>query len=600
MNPPMRGTVAGYNLSTLFYAALSVMEGMYWLFLLFGVMLFASVLASRISARFGMPLLLLFIMLGMLAGEEGLLGIRFNDVDLAMKIGNGALAIILLDGGLRTEASTLYVAGRPAAVLASWGVIATTLVLGLFATWLFSVDWQIAMLLAAIVGSTDAAAVFSLLRSSGVRLNERVQSTLEIESGANDPMAMILVLALIEVCQNRGDGDGWGYVLMAFRQIGVGTVLGLLGGLWLSKMLKRLRLAEGLYAMLVVSGGLMVYAFTSLLQGSGILAVYLAGIVIGNRRSHAIEHVLHVMDGLAWLSQAGMFVVLGLLVNPTMLAVHPVESLLLALFLMLVARPLAVFSSLWFFRFTWREMLYISWVGLRGAVPVVLAMYPMVMGVERGAAMLLFTVAFTVVVLSLLLQGSTIARVARWLDMVVPPKPGPLDRREIWMNRKTALELVQYQVGANARAVDHYPEAFVRQETGDGVYFAAALRGDKMLGRTQKLQAGDYIWLFTPESAIASLTPAFAANDAEELAQSAAFFGEFTLEASHVVDSVADVYGLQLEEDERGMTLAAFFVRRLGRPPVEGDRISVGAFEMTARAVERGQVARVGLKFSDH
>ncbi|MBQ1656985.1 MAG: potassium/proton antiporter [Rhodocyclaceae bacterium] len=350
----------------------------------------------------------------------------------------------------------------------------------------------------------------------------------------------------------------------------------------------------------VTADRLMVYAFTSLLQGSGILAVYLAGIVIGNRRSHAIEHVLHVMDGLAWLSQAGMFVVLGLLVNPTMLAVHPVESLLLALFLMLVARPLAVFSSLWFFRFTWREMLYISWVGLRGAVPVVLAMYPMVMGVERGAAMLLFTVAFTVVVLSLLLQGSTIARVARWLDMVVPPKPGPLDRREIWMNRKTALELVQYQVGANARAIDHYPEAFVRQETGDGVYFAAALRGDKMLGRTQKLQAGDYIWLFTPESAIASLTPAFAANDAEELAQSAAFFGEFTLEATHGVDSVADVYGLQLEENERGMTLAAFFVRRLGRPPVEGDRISVGAFEMTARAVERGQVARVGLKFSDH
>ena len=159
---------------------------------------------------------------------------------------------------------------------------------------------------------------------------------------------------------------------------------------------------------------------------------------------------------------------------------------------------------------------------------------------------------------------------------------------------------MQYQVGENARDVDHYPEAFVRQETGDGVYFAAALRGDKMLGRTQKLQAGDYIWLFTPESAIASLTPAFAANDAEELAQSAAFFGEFTLEASHGVDSVADVYGLQLEENERGMTLAAFFVRRLGRPPVEGDRISVGAFEMTARAVERGQVARVGLKFSDH
>lgn len=575
------------------------MDRMFWLFLLIGVMLFASVMASRISARLGMPLLLLFIMLGMLAGEEGLLGIQFNDVDLAMKIGNGALAVILLDGGLRTQASTLYVAAKPAAALATWGVVATTLVLGVFATWLFSVDWIIGMLLAAVVGSTDAAAVFSLLRNSGVRLNERVQSTLEIESGANDPMAVLMVIMLIEIYQSNGQTDGWSYAVMMVQQMGVGALVGLLGGLWLSRMLKRLRLADGLYAMLTVSGGLIVFALTSLLGGSGFLSIYLTGIVIGNRRSHAIEHVLHVMDGLAWLSQAGLFVVLGLLVNPTMLAVHPKESLALALVLMLVARPFAVFTSLWYFRFNWREMLYMSWVGLRGGVPVVLAMYPMMLNVEHRQAMMIFEVAFSVVVLSLLLQGSTIAKVARLLNMVVPPKPGPVDRREIWVSKDTALELVEYQVGANARAAGNYPEAFVRQETGDDVHFAAALRGSKMLGRTQKLQAGDHVWLIAPESAIASLNPAFAANDAEEMAQTAAFFGEFTLDASHGAAQVADVYGLQLAPEERGLSLAEFFVRRLERPPVEGDRISVGVFEMTARVVERGQVAQVGLKFSE-
>lgn len=399
------------------------MEFINTILLLLALLLFVSVLGSTLSARLGLPLLLLFLIVGMLAGEEGIGGIQFNDLGAAMLIGQLSLAIILLDGGLRTRLSTFRVAFVPAAVLATWGVVATVLLLGVFAIWLFDVDWRVGLLLAAIVGSTDAAAVFALLRNSGVRLNDRVKATLEIESGANDPMAILLVVVLVQAVMTPGESGPLGIAIMLFQQFSLGLIAGGVGGWILARLLSKLRLAEGLYALLILSGGLIVFAATNSLGGSGFLAIYLAGLVVGNRRSHATEHVLRVMDGLAWLAQAGMFLTLGLLVTPSQLVEHAWLSLAMAGFLMFVARPLAVVSCLFPFRFSARELAYISWVGLRGAVPIVLAMYPLIMGVPQSG--LLFDVAFAVVLVSLLVQGATVqgrrARWASWCRRVTSP-----------------------------------------------------------------------------------------------------------------------------------------------------------------------------------
>ena len=439
-----------------------------------GLLLFISVLASTISARLGLPLLLLFLGVGMLAGEDGPGGIVFEDFFIASLIGQAALSVILLDGGLRTRVSSFRVALKPAAVLASWGVVGTAALLGLFATWLLDVDWRLGMLLAAIVGSTDAAAVFALLRNSGVRLNERVQATLEIESGANDPMAILLVTALVGMLLEPETATVSGFTWMLLSQLGLGAALGLAGGWVLSRLMARLSLPDGLYALLILSGGTLVFAATNLMDGSGFLAVYLAGVVVGNRRSHATEHVLRVMDGLAWLAQAGMFVVLGLLVTPSQMLDHAPEALAMAVFLMLVARPLAVLIGLAPFRYARNELAYVCWVGLRGAVPVVLAIVPVVMGVPDSR--LLFDVAFAVVLLSLLVQGATVPMAARWLKVEVPPRDEPRDKREVWVGDEAAVDLLEYWVTAGSRAEGRHPDDLAGDFPGHDVRCVALVR----------------------------------------------------------------------------------------------------------------------------
>ncbi|NMG03922.1 potassium/proton antiporter [Azoarcus taiwanensis] len=565
--------------------------------LLGGVLLFVSVLASTLTARLGLPLLLLFLVVGMLAGEEGVGGIVFHDFSTTMLVAQLALAVILLDGGLRTRASTLRVAFKPAATLATLGVVATALVLGVFATWLFGVDWRIGLLLAAIVGSTDAAAVFSLLRNSGVRLNDRVKSTLEIESGANDPMAILMVTVMVQMIMNPGERDGWAYGVMLLQQLAFGALTGLLGGWILAALLARLRLAEGLYALLIVSGGLMVFAATNMIGGSGFLAIYLAGLMIGNRRCHATEHVLRVMDGLAWLSQAGMFLALGLLVTPSHVFDHAPRALAMAFFLMLVARPAAVWLCLLKQRFAPNEVAYISWVGLRGAVPIVLAIYPLMMGVPHS--LLLFEVAFAVVIVSLLVQGSTVPVAARLLKVVVPPRNEPVDRVEVWVGRNETLDLMEYRVGHLSRAEGMQPDSFVEREAGPEARCAAVLRHGKAvpLNRATRMREGDAVWLIAPDEMAERLAEAFAPGRENELSANAGFFGEFTVAADCPAGDLATAYGLALEDGEAALPLASLLIRRLGRHAVEGDRVSIGAFELTVRHLNsRGEIDKIGLK----
>jgi potassium/hydrogen antiporter len=392
------------------------------------VLVFGSVLAGLFSARAGFSFLLVFLVAGLVAGEDGPGGYVFNDVRLSFWVGNVALAVILLDGGLRTAFSTFRTGLRPASVLATLGVALTAGITAAAAVALLRLDWGTALLLGAIVGSTDAAAVFALLTRSGVTLNERVAATLEIESGVNDPMAVYLttvVIALLAASAAQGaagpTGGATTLALAFVQQFGWAAVVGVASGLLTSSLLRRVAARDaggGVLALLVVAAGLSVFAGTGLLGGSGFLAVYLFGVILANRAATAVTPTLPALDGYAWLAQASMFLLLGLLATPSRLADTLLPALGIAAVLMFVARPLAVGLCLLPMRFSPRETMFIAWVGLRGAVPIVLAMFPLLAGTP-GAA-LLFDVAFVVVLASLLVQGSTIGWLARRLGMALP------------------------------------------------------------------------------------------------------------------------------------------------------------------------------------
>jgi cell volume regulation protein A len=385
-------------------------------------LVFASVLAGLLSARIGFSFLLVFLLAGILAGEDGPGGFRFDDFRLSFWVGNLALAVILLDGGLRTAFSTFRTGLKPASLLATLGVVVCTVLTALGAMVVAGLDWRMALLLGAIVGSTDAAAVFALLTRSGVTLNERVAATLEIESGVNDPMAVYLTLAFIALLSGSAAQAPWSTLALSFvQQFGLGLAIGVVSGLAMAWLVQRLGARDtggGVLALLLGAGGLMVFAATGYAGGSGFLAVYLFGLLVANRAAQAVAPALAAIDGYAWLAQAGMFLLLGLLVTPSTLKAALAPGLGLALLLIVVARPAAVWLCLWQFRFTPRETWFISWVGLRGAVPIVLALFPLMAGVP-GAAQL-FNLAFVVVLVSLLVQGTTIGLVARSLGVALP------------------------------------------------------------------------------------------------------------------------------------------------------------------------------------
>lgn len=564
------------------------------LLLLGGLLLLLGVLASTISARLGVPLLLLFLGLGMLAGEDGPGGIEFNDFDLAFLVGNLSLAVILLDGGLRTKISTFRAALWPAGSLATFGVAITAGLVGIFAMWLLGMDWRYGLLLGAIVGSTDAAAVFSLLRNSGVTLNERVGATLEIESGTNDPMAIFLVTLLMELVTAPTSLGPVDMLLRFVQQFGVGAIVGVTAGYLLVKLMNRIRLVEGLYALLIASVGLVVFGAANELGGSGFLAIYLVGLWVGNARTRSAEPVLQVMDGLAWLAQACMFLVLGLLVSPSHLWDMAVPALSIAGFLMLVARPLAVFVSLLPFSFAWREQLYISWVGLRGAVPIVLAVFPVMAGLPDS--LVLFDVTFVVVCVSLLIQGSTVPLAASWLGVRVPRAATPVESHRLWAGHECSLELSAFRVEPDSPAAGK--SLGTLGALGGSQQCVLLIRGNHRLPPESDLilEPGDEVWLLLQNDEIESVSPFFSHKELSGALATHNFFGEFIIAANSPAGDLAMVYGLTLSEAEREGTVGQLLARRFGKKLVVGDRITLGSVRLTVRAMHGAEVGSVGLK----
>jgi potassium/hydrogen antiporter len=410
-----------------------------------------GVLLSKASSRLGVPSLLLFLILGMLAGSQGVLGIEFDDAQLARQVGIVALAYILFSGGLGTRWGDVRPVLAPGAALASFGVLATAVVLGLLSSAVLGIDPLEGLLLGAVIAATDAAAVFSILRSRGVALNRRLAALLEFESGSNDPTAVFLTVGVIALIQ--GDADGVGDLVILFvQQMSIGLVAGWLFARLALVLINRLRLEyDGLYSVLTISLVLLLFEATSAIGGSGFLAAYIAGITMANSAFIHKSSLLKFHDAIAWLSQIAMFVVFGLLVFPRELPDVAGQGILIAVVLIFLARPLAVFVTLLPFRIPVREMSFISWVGLRGATPIILATFPLVAGVPDADT--IFNVVFFVVIASVLVQGTTIPAVARLLGVASSDERPTSKVFEAVFSGDTAHNLREVRVPAASPAV---------------------------------------------------------------------------------------------------------------------------------------------------
>src|SRR5580692_11379170 len=518
--------------------------------LLGAALVMAGILSSLLALRFGAPLLLVFLLIGVLAGDSGPGRVQFDDLRTTYLVGSVALAMILLDGGLRTRFQNIR----------------------------------------AVLASTDAAAVFLLVHAQGLRLRPRVGATLEAESGTNDPFAVFLTLMLVEYI-SVGQGSAWHVALEFGREAVLGAIAGVIGGRLVVLALNRVALPQGLHAPFVTTAALVIFGAAQIAHGSGFLAVYLAGIIIGNRPTRAHNSVVAFLDAATWLAQIVMFVMLGLLVSPQRLVTSIIPAVIIALVLMLVARPLAVFFCLAPFRFNWREKIFIAWTGLRGAVAIFLASIPMLVGLSK--AYLYFDVAFVVVIISLLLQGWTLAAAARRLHVALPRSDRGPRRVELDLPGQLEQQLVGYPVRPKSLF-------FRRGLTPSWSKPTLVIRDEHILSPVEAdpVRPGDYIYLLAPPEKAESLDRFFV-DMPPSSAPDPHLLGDFTVSGEHTLGELAEVYGVTVGADQAGQTLADYFDIHLDHAPKEGATLDLDTIVLVARSISGGRVNTIGLRLPE-
>ena len=554
------------------------------------LLVLAGILSSLLALRFGAPLLLVFLLVGMAAGESGLGGIRFDDVRSTYLVGAVALALILFDGGLRTRLATFQSVLAPSLVLATVGVMITSALTAPVVHVMLGFDWVSSLLAAAVAASTDAAAVFLLIHTQGLRLRPRVTATLEVESGTNDPFAIFLTVVLVEMALNVSEPWYAPLTELAVEAVG-GAVVGFAGGWAIVAALNRLQLPQGLHAPLVATGALVMFGTAQALHASGFLAVYIAGIIVGNRPTRAHSSVIAFLDAATWLAQIVMFVLLGLLAWPGRLIEHVVPGLAVAATLMFVARPLAVFLCLAPFRFTWREKAFISWVGLRGAVGVFLASIPLLVGMRD--ALTFFDIGFVVVLASLLVQGWTIASAARRLHIALP-RSSPAPRRvELDLPGQHEHELVGYAIGPN--------NPYLRRRLKPPwAKLMLVVRDQHVLAATDAgaIHEGDFAYFLAPPEKARALDRFFV-DMPPPAKPDVRLLGDFFVSGEVTLGTLGELYGLTIPRDDMPITLAQWFAMQLQHKPKIGDCLPLGAIQLVVDQVTKGRVTTVGLYLAD-
>ncbi|MDT0554574.1 potassium/proton antiporter [Patiriisocius hiemis] len=439
------------------------------------ILLFISIIVGKTSYKFGVPTLLLFLAIGMLAGSDGIIGINFDNPEIAQFIGIVSLNFILFSGGLDTNWKSVKPILKEGILLSTLGVLLTATSLGTF-VW-FVTDFTIyeSMLLGSIVSSTDAAAVFSILRSKSLALKTNLRPTLELESGSNDPMAYVLTIAFLTLVINQ-DKSFLSIIPLFLQQMILGCALGFAFGLISKFIINKIKLDfEGLYSVLVIALMFITFSATNFVGGNGFLAIYICAVYLGNQDLIHKKTILKMFDGLAWLMQIVLFLTLGLLVFPSQIIPYFGIGLLISLFLIFIARPVGVFLSLVFFKMKMRRRFYISWVGLRGAVPIVFATYPLLAGIEKASV--IFNIVFFISVTSVLLQGTTLSIVAKWLHVALPEKTKPVAANERYILNLPKSAMKEVTVPPESFAVDkrivdlHFPQsAFITMIKRNGKF----------------------------------------------------------------------------------------------------------------------------------
>lgn len=570
------------------------MEAHYLVILVSALLILLAAFSSLLAFRFGAPLLLLFLMIGLAAGEDGL-GIHFDNFTFAYQLGSLALAVVLFDSGFGTSLHAFRLSALPAIVLASAGVLITAALFALAAHLLLDFSLLEGLLLGSIVASTDAAAVFFLLRIGGISIRERVLSALEVESGTNDPMAIFLTIALAGGLAAASGLDGHGsaldlsLILLFFQQMVLGFVFGMIGGALIVFSVNRFAVDRGIAPVFVLALAIAIFSFTGLWGGSGFLAVYVAGIYAGNRKIAAEGSIRRFQDGMTWLAQIIMFLVLGLLASPSQFPAIILPALGLALFLIFFARPLAVWLCLIPFDFTEREKAFIAWVGLRGAVSILLAITPVLEGLENGH--IFFNTAFIIVLVSLLVQGWTIKPVAKKLGIIVPQRQGAIDKVELDLPGAAHHELLSYRVVKDSPVLSGErlprwarPSLVIRDGRSMRYQYAGRLREN------------DYVYLFVAPAQVKLLDRLFASR-APVAEDDAEFFGAFAISPYRPARELDAAYGPGLlTEAEKELTVGELIALRLGGQAGYADRLRLGQIILIVRDTdEKGDISSVGI-----